>query len=184
MTPHRSNITSEAVPILPEDPYVMQHGTRINQTGVFNRAILLAEFEKTYVFRGNATAFHVNVVEGPLIIEYEVTPQVDCLGSLESCRGSNAKPVQRPYFTMTVRDNATHQVIAENGYGREYSSQTINWITIYREGEYHVTMTGNYLDVFVQVGTGQAANSWDAQWQAGSGSPTADPTPPPEEAWG
>ena len=36
-------------------------------------------------------------------------------------------PVNRPYMTITVLDNQTQQIVAEDGYAREYSSDTGNY---------------------------------------------------------
>jgi hypothetical protein len=118
-----------------------------------------AEFSRTYVLRGNATGLVVNatVLEGPLWIAFDVKPLYDCLENVESCRGDNAKTISRPYFTLTVRDNRTREIVAEDGYGQEYSSQKTNrTIKIYGEGQYHLTLTGNSVDVTLAVATGAA----------------------------
>lgn len=128
LTPLKSAAVEEVAPILTPDPYPIIHGSQLNQTlkedPVYSGPY---EFEKTYVFRGNATGLRVNVAEGPLYLIYIVKPQNDCLLSPETCRGDKAKSVNRPYLTITVRDNQTHDVIAEDGYGREYSSDTGNY---------------------------------------------------------
>jgi len=118
-------VVSEVAPFLTPDPYPVLHGTQFNNTHDFSRLGGTGiEFEKTYVLNGNANGLLVNVTKGPLYIIYEVTPQNDCLMDPGSCRGDLTKPVNRPYLTITVRDNTTKEIVAEDGYGREYSSDT------------------------------------------------------------
>lgn len=128
LTPSKSAAVEEVAPVLTPDPYPILHGIQLNQTVKANPVYTGPyEFEKTYVFRGNATGLRVNVAEGPLYLIYIVTPQNDCLMSPGSCRGDKTKSVNRPYLTITVRDNQTHEIVAEDGYGREYSSDTGNY---------------------------------------------------------
>lgn len=126
LTPSKSSAVEEVAPVLTPDPYPIIHGTQLNQTlkedPVYSGPPY--EFEKTYIFRGNATGLRVNVAEGPLYLIYTVTPQNDCLMTPGSCRGDKTKSINRPYLTITVRDNQTRDVIAEDGYGREFSSDT------------------------------------------------------------
>ncbi|AGB01964.1 hypothetical protein [Methanoregula formicica] len=208
LTPSKSAAVEEVAPVLTPDPYPIIHGSQLNQTlkvdPVYSGPY---EFEKTYVFRGNATGLRVNVAEGPLYLIYIVTPQNDCLLEPESCRGEKTKPVSRPYLTITVRDNQTHEIVAEDGYGREYSSDTgdyefilmskntdgllssggeigTNTVTpgprvlrVFREGVFDITFEGNFLDVDLKVKTGAAASGVSA---------SATPVPAldiPEEEW-
>lgn len=209
ITPQKSNITSEALPILTPDPYPILHGTLINETPQYRFLDRVPEYEQTYHLRGNATGLLVNVVEGPLYIVYVVSPQLDCLVSPDSCRGSMKVPATRPYLKITVRDDQTQEIVAENGYGREYSSDTgkyefsiesrnedgsistttttpgPRYIPIYKEGKYHLTIEGNYLDVDLSIITGTSPDPLDATMQSRSGQPVAPvATPPPEEEWG
>lgn len=209
LTPLRSNITTDVSPILTPDPYPILHGTRINETFQYRFPYRQPEFKKRYHLTGNATGLLVNVVEGPLYIVFVVTPQKDCLVSPESCRGSMTSPVTRPSLKITVRDNQTGEIVAEDGFAREFSSDTGNYlfiitsqnadgssmtttstpgpryIAIYREGIYHLTIEGNNLDVDLSIITGSSPDPLDAAMQARQGpSSPAAPPPPEEEAWG
>lgn len=151
------DFVSDASPILPPDPYPVQHAMRINETLLTNRYARYIEFSRTYVLRGNSTGLFVNasVLERPLWISFTVNPLYDCLDNPESCRGEPGTSISRPFFTLTVRDNQTHEIVAEDGYGREYSSaKDSRTIFIYREGRYHLTLTGNSVDVTLAVATG------------------------------
>lgn len=211
VTPVKSEIVTEVAPVLTPDPYPILHGTRINETPQYSFLDREPEFEKTYTFGGNATGLLVNVVEGPLYILYTVKPQNDCLLNPNSCRGNMDKPVQRPYLKISVRDNETGEIIAEDGYGREYSSDTGEYefsitgqdpdslttsagkistnivspgprrIILYEEGVFHITMEGNYLDIDLSIITGASPDPLEVTSEKGSGAPSATPTINPEE---
>lgn len=176
MTPMKSEVVKEVAPILTPDPYPMLHAKQINNTPQYNRLDRSVEFEKTYHLTGEAEGLLVNVAEGPLYIVYVVSPQNDCLK--DACRGTNSKPLQRPYMRITVRDNQTHEIVAEDGYGYEYSldtgqqkiTETIThadgstetytgptiprYIPVYRDGTFHITIEGAYLDANIKILTG------------------------------
>lgn len=172
VTPTTSSLVTDAAPILPPDLYPLLHGTRINATRENTLLNRPAEFTKTYTLRGNATGMIVNVVKGPLILSFDVNPMYDCLENPDSCRGDKTKSVNRPYFTITVRDNQTREIVAEDGYAREYSSQKNNrTIKIFGEGQYHLTLTGNFLDVILSIITGSSPSAPDTQSLSASPAP-------------
>jgi hypothetical protein len=178
MTPAKSEIATEVAPILTPDPYPIIHGLRLNETRQYSFLDRMPEYQRIYTLGGNATGLLVNVVEGPLYIVYVIEPQNDCIVDPESCRGEMLKPVQRPYLTITVRDNQTQEIVAQDGYGGTYSSDIGHYevkveeikadgstetnkyypgpryIAIYKEGTFHITIEGNYLDVGLSVITG------------------------------
>jgi hypothetical protein len=160
------DLVSAALPELPPDPYPVQYAMKINTSAEPLHHVRVAEFKRTYVLRGNSTGLIVNatVLKGPLWIYFDVEPLYDCLDDVASCRGDEAKTISRPYFTLTVRNNQTREIVAEDGYGREYSSQKGNrTIKIYEEGWYHLTLTGNSVDVTLAVATGAAVNGTTIQ---------------------
>jgi hypothetical protein len=189
------SLVTDAPPILPSDPYPIQHGTRINETPQNNPLNRVPDFTRTYAFDGNATGMIINVTKGPLVLSFVVTPKYDCMMDPESCKGSLAASVNRPWMTITVRDNQTHEIVAEDGYGREFSSDNGHYefiitsrnedgttstttttpgprrIVIYKEGQFHVTLTGAYLDTTLSVATGASSSASDTQ------SSSSTPTP-------
>lgn len=210
MTPVKSEAVIEVEPILTPDPYPVMHGTRINSTPTTDRFNRNVEFQKTYHLTGNAEGLLVNVPEGPLYIVYTVSPQNDCLTG--SCKGDMTKPVQRPYMTITVRDNETHEIVAQDGYAREFSSDTgkYEWsftskstmdsllssasyadetitsspgpryIPIYKEGTFHITIEGEYIDADLKILAGPTLESIPESIP-GATSPSEIP---PEEMFG
>lgn len=150
---------SEAAPILIPELYPSLHATRLNQTGNPPSRVPAPFFKKTYPMRGNATGLIVMAPQGPLVIMFDVRPVADCIEDPKSCRGDTIKPVNRPYFTLTVRDHETNGIVAEDGYGREFSSEKSNrTLKVYRDGRFHLTLTGNFLDVTLAVAAGGAQN--------------------------
>jgi len=187
ITPAKSEIVQEVTPFTTPNPYPIIHGARINSTPQYAFQYRQPEFTKSYTLTGNSYGLLVNVVQGPLYIRYTVEPKYDCLKDPDSCRGTVLVPVNRPYMTITVRDNQTQQIVAQNGYGREYSSDighyTISttvesedateagtytsepgprYIPVYKEGQFQITIEGNYLDVDVAIITGTSPNPLDA----------------------
>jgi hypothetical protein len=144
------NTTPDVTP----DPYPVQHATRINQTLLLPRYVT-PSFTKTYTLGGGAVGLGANVTKAPFIIYFTINPKVDCLNDPDSCRGSVQVPVSRPYCTITVTDNQTGQIVAQDGYAGEFSSNTTDRsITIYGTGQYLITLEGNYLDITISLATG------------------------------
>jgi len=209
LTPIKSDVVVEVTPFTTPNPYPIIHGVRINSTPQYAFLYRQPEFTKTYTLSGNAVGLLVNVAQGPLYIRYIVKPKYDCLKDPDSCRGTVLVPVNRPYMTITVRDNQTQKIVAENGYGREYSSDTGNYhftttvesedsteagtyesepgpryIPVYKEGQFQITVEGNYLDVTLSVITGASPDLLTAQEKSASATPiTTEELEEPEE-WG
>jgi hypothetical protein len=199
LTPMKSDVVVEVTPYTTPDPYPIIHGVRINSTPQYAFLYRQPEFTKTYTLSGNAVGLLVNVAQGPLYIKYIVKPKYDCLNDPDSCRGTVLVPVNNPYMTITVRDNQTHEIVAEDGYAREYSSDTGNYhftttvesadsteagtyesepgpryIPIYREGQFQITIQGSYLDVTVSVITGASPDLLTAQEKSAGTTPTPE----------
>lgn len=127
VTPMKSEVVMEVTPFTTPDPYPAIRSVRINSTPRYAFIYRQPEFTRTYSLKGNAIGLLINVVQGPLYIKYTVNPKHDCLKSPDSCRGTVFVSVNRPYMTLTVRDNATHEVVAVDGYAGEFSSNTGNY---------------------------------------------------------
>jgi len=198
LTPVKSEIVKEVTPYTTPNPYPILHGVRINSTPQYRFLSRTPEFTKTYTLSGNAYGLLVNVVEGPLYIKYIVDPKYDCLKDPDSCRGTMTVPVNRPYMTITVRDNQTRQIVAQDGYAREFSSDTgkytftgtathddssatepytsepgPRYIPVYKEGQFQVTIEGNYLDVTVEIITGSSPDPLEDTENAAGGVPAS-----------
>ncbi|PKG32868.1 hypothetical protein, partial [Methanoregula sp.] len=175
-----TDLVTDAPPELTPDPYPGQHSRQFNITIDPSRYVRSPEFKKTYVLRGNSTGLSVNAtsLKGPLWITFTVKPLYDCLNNPDSCKGEVKKSISRPYFALTVRDNQTRAIVAEDGYGREFSSQTENkTMKIFREGRYHLTLTGESVDVTLSITTGTAPVQSVAQASAASSAQESDLPP-------
>ncbi len=214
LTPEKSDLVTEVTPDVTPDPYVFPQAIQINKTPLQSSFLYRTpEFRKIYTLRGNAIGLLVNVVQGPLYIVYTVNPMNDCLEDAESCRGSNptytdasgnsyttVNSVNNPYMTITVRDNQTNEIVAEDGYGRQYSSDTgtyqfsnngnlstsVNgqttvtsvsvpgprYIPIYSAGQFQITMQGDYLSVDLSIITGTSLNPLDTTENSQKNAPT------------
>lgn len=175
-----TDLVTDALPELTPDPYPAQYSRQFNATIDPSRYVRAPEFKKTFILRGNSTGLSVNAtsLKGPLWISFTVKPLYDCLNNPDSCKGEVKKTISRPYFTLTVRDNQTRAIVAEEGYGREFSSQTENkTLKIYREGRYHLTLTGESVDVTLSITTGTAPTQSAAQASAASSAQESDLPP-------
>jgi hypothetical protein len=162
VTPQQPALVQEAAPILTPNDNVILHAVQINTTPGYYLLYKPWVFTKTYTLRDNATALLVNVTEGPLVIGFTVNPMYDCLADPDSCRGTALVSVNNPYLTITVRDNQTQEIVAEDGYAGEYSSNTTErYIMVYREGQFNITITGSGLDVTISITTGPSLNGSD-----------------------
>lgn len=128
-SPQITDSVTEFSPTPTASDYVIQHAPRINGTALDYLSFLnwQPDFKKTYTMNGYPVGLLVNVTKGPLYVVFTVTPENDCLKDPESCRGTVTVPVNRPYMTITVVDNKTNDVVAEDGYGGEFSSDTGNY---------------------------------------------------------
>ena len=188
-SPRQNRNCSEVPPFTTPNPFppIDYPGTQINSTPQYAFQYRQPEFTKTYTLTGNSYGLLVNVVQGPLYIRYTINPKYDCLKDPDTCRGTVLVPVNRPYMTITVRDNQTQQIVAQDGYAREYSSDighyhftgTVTsddssetqpydsypgprYIPVYKEGQFQITIEGNYLDTTVAIITGTSPNPLDA----------------------
>lgn len=191
-TPTKSDVVTEFTLIPTPNPYPGINGTQINGTPQYSFLYRQPEFTKTYTLSGNAVGLRVNVEHGPLYIVYTVDPKYDCLDDPDSCRGTVFASRNRPYMTITVRDNSTQEIVAQDGYAREYSSDkgeypsasvtdssasasndnsgadytatpSPRYIPVYKEGQFQITIEGSYLDVTVSIITGDSPDLLTAQ---------------------
>ena len=112
-----TDFVTEALPELTPDPYPAQQSRQFNITTDPSRYVRSPEFRKTFILRGNSTGLSVNAtsLKGPLWISFTVKPLYDCLNNPDSCKGEVKKTISRPYFALTVRDNQTRAIVAEDG---------------------------------------------------------------------
>ncbi|OPX73439.1 MAG: hypothetical protein A4E38_00081 [Methanoregulaceae archaeon PtaB.Bin108] len=85
-------------------------------------------FQGAYALSWNNVGILASPSEPPFVIEFKVDAGT-----------TNPYDAQ---VVLTVRDNRTGLIIAEDGYNGPYSSESVKRITIREAGEYHINMYG------------------------------------------
>jgi len=89
----------------------------------------------------------------PLVIEYDVTPfnisevkEVDykILSTVYHEKLTLNRPYEQSWFRVVARDRDTGKVVAETGYGIQYSQETHGKIVVYKGGNYRFEFSGQY----------------------------------------
>jgi hypothetical protein len=124
----RGTYAESATPIRDPNPYVLPyHSTVYNPKG----RVFPTIFQQSYRFNFQYEAVFAQVVQAPLIIDFAVTP-------------GSSSPI-RSFFIITVRDNATQQLLAQDGYFRTYSSNSPKRLIFSSPGVYHINMYGAFV---------------------------------------
>jgi hypothetical protein len=126
----RGTYAESAKAIRDPNPYVLPyHSTYYNPKGRAFPTI----FQQSYTFNYQYEAVVAQVVQAPLIIDFAVTP-------------GSSSPV-RSFFLITVRENTTQQLLAQDGYFRTYSSDSPKRLIFSSPGIYHINMYGGFVSV-------------------------------------
>lgn len=152
-TPYPTETSSMAGPTLskpPEtaptqDPYV----TLYNRTTQFN----LTHQTEAYSF---------NLTAPPLIIEFDVEPKMVTrekhttseYGSKKDEVVKQTYPSEDSWFTVTVRDRESGDIIAEDGFGKRFGTEKHNRVFMGRFGDYLIQLSGNDVKVHVLMRAG------------------------------
>jgi hypothetical protein len=97
-------------------------------------------FAESYSLAYTDIGLVADVARAPLVIEFTTWPRHE--------------DPYHCFLYVTVRDYETLDVVAEDGYGRIYSSDRTKRIVIREQGAYHINLYGNLLDVDLTVSTG------------------------------
>ncbi|MDD1665862.1 MAG: hypothetical protein LUQ32_10955 [Methanomicrobiales archaeon] len=125
----RGTYAESATPIRDPNPYKLPYySTVYNPKGQYFPTI----FHQSYEFNFQYEAVYANVVKAPLIIDFAVTP-------------GSSTPI-RSFFLITVRDNTTQKLLAQDGYFRTYSSNSPKRLYFSSPGMYHINMYGGFVN--------------------------------------
>jgi len=154
-------------PYVTPDPYKLPYRDHGNwTTGEPDRIPRIPQFTKSYFLRSNSTAVRVNVTKGPLVIDLTFRPQwtdpdhtgigstVDEEGNVTP--GTSVNSFVYSTAVVTVYSEGSRAIVEQDGYGKEFSVDTEKKITLYHEGSYVITLTGNFIDVNMAIITGSA----------------------------
>lgn len=103
-------------------------------------------FVETYTLSYTTVGLLVDVVKPPFKLQFTTTPTT-----------TDPHYENNPhycFFTLTVRDPMTKEIVTEEGYGRLYTTNHEKSIIIYRSGEYHLTLYGNMVQVKLSIFAG------------------------------
>lgn len=100
-------------------------------------------FDKTYTLSYTTVGLLVDVVKPPFTLQFTTTPT-----TVDPLYKNNPHYC---FFTVTIRDPVTKDVVSEGGYGGVYGTDHEKSIIIYRSGEYHITLYGNMVQVKISI---------------------------------
>jgi hypothetical protein len=151
-TPFYGSSVTEVLPDLPPDPYQVPNGT-VPESIESGKPILTPVYHASFTdMRNESRGLLVDVVTPPLLISYTVAKR-----NWADYKGKPLSDNPRwSYFVVTVRDNATRQLLGEDGFGHVYSMDEKKEMYFYRQGTYHITFTGNMVDATITLSTGDA----------------------------
>jgi hypothetical protein len=126
-TPH-GNYAVAATPIRDPNYYKLPYySTVYDPRGKMPPTI----FHQSYQFNFQYEAVVANIVQAPLIIDFAVSP-------------GSSSPI-RSFFLITVRENSTQKLLAQDGYFRTYSSNSPKRLIFSSPGTYHINMYGSFV---------------------------------------
>jgi len=130
----RGTYAEAAMPVRDPDPYnAPDYTTNYNPKG-YQYPII---FHQSYQFKYQYEAVVAHVHQSPLIIDFAVSP-------------GSSTPI-RSFFLITVRENATQKVIAQDGYFRTYSSNSPKRLIFSTPGTYHINMYGAFVSTDLTI---------------------------------
>jgi hypothetical protein len=89
-------------------------------------------FSQSYEGKFQSEAVVVHLVKSPLLIDYSLT--------------SSQSPT-RSFFYLTIRNNATQELLAQDGFLGPYSENRMKRLTFSIPGDYHINMYGGFVTV-------------------------------------
>ncbi|MDD1638944.1 MAG: hypothetical protein LUO99_01465 [Methanomicrobiales archaeon] len=126
--------------------------------------IYVEVLNKEYLFKANTTALEYQAEHAPLLIDVTLKPNIVSRGTVErdpTCTPTEfitcLRPVTATYpdptawFSLKVINTGTGQIVAQDGYGREYDVSEQMHITAKSPGMYRIEMTGNRLSAVVRL---------------------------------
>lgn len=168
--PEENMLTSVQTPVpTPTKPYVYIESAPSLPTSKRSRSIFYDEQPKV-VNLENFTFYSLtnqkvtqtlprvsfNLVNPPLIIDYDITPQnftdvkyveYKILSQKYKVNSIVVRPYENTWFTIIVRDRNTGEIVAEDGVGGTYSLQSPKQLIIYKKGNYRFEFSGDYATV-------------------------------------
>ena len=123
-------------------------------------------YSVTQVFRYNSTAISMDLVNPPMVINFTVVPVmitdkkwfVNRTLSHDEVNLTLIVPSPNAFFKVTVSDKKNGKIVLEDGYLKEYSSDTSKTMKVMRSGLYRVDFSGNDVTVDIDISVKNQGN--------------------------
>ncbi|HVN66590.1 MAG TPA: hypothetical protein VMT31_08260 [Methanomicrobiales archaeon] len=127
-TPERSH-AGPAIPYNDKKYYNLPYkSTYYNPKGNLPPTI----YQQTYVGKFQSEAVVVRALQAPLIVDFILT---------------SAQSPTRSFFFLTLRNNETHELLAQEGFYGPYTENPQKRLFFSSPGEYHINMYGGFVTV-------------------------------------
>jgi hypothetical protein len=119
----------------------------------------VAIFYNTLAFKQNKTAYSYQLNRPPMVIEMCIKPNMTTRSIwYESRMGEREEKTEivttispAAWFEVTVRDQASGTIVAQEGFARSYSVETAKKLTLRYPGTYLIEFGGNDLSAEIQI---------------------------------
>jgi hypothetical protein len=144
-----------AIPYVTQNPYLLPYRDHGNWSTVEALRIeKIPQYSKSFVLRSNVTAVRVLVPQAPLVIDLTFNP---CWSNPDQTTGASGSFVHSKALVTVHKENSS-AILEQEGYGSEYSTDKEKRITLYREGTFIITLSGDFMDVKMEVTSGAGAD--------------------------
>lgn len=121
--------------------------------------VYVAIFYDTLAFRQNKTAYSYQLERPPMVIEMCIKPNMTTrtiwyesrVGEREEKTETVTTISPAAWFEVTVRDQASGTIVAQEGFARSYSVETAKQLTLRYAGTYLIEFGGNDLSAEIQI---------------------------------
>ena len=119
----------------------------------------VAIFYDTIAFKQNRTAYSYQLQRPPMVIEMCINPNMTTrtiwyesrVGEGEAKTQTVTSLSPAAWFEVTVRDQESGTIVAQEGFARSYSVETAKQLTLRSAGTYLIEFGGNDLSAEIQI---------------------------------
>jgi len=142
-------------PYVTTDPYRFPYRDHGNWSTVEALRIeKIPQYSKSFVLRSNSTAVRVDAPEAPVVIDLVFSPLYD---NPDQTTGASGSYIHSKAL-VTVHQENSSAIVEQDGFGCGYSTAKEKKITLYREGTFVIALSGDFMDVKMEVTSGAGAD--------------------------
>lgn len=157
-------VTIETPTLSPDSSRIVPSNISSQSTAVLDAYVNI--YSASQVFRYNSTAVSMDLVNPPLVIDFNVTPvmvtdkkwYVNRTLSHDEVNATMIVPSPNAWFKVTVSDKNNGTVVLENGYAKEFSAETKKQMKVMKAGLFRVDFSGNDVSVVINMSVKQEGN--------------------------